>query len=88
VLQETGNEVTANADIVAPAKKIVYAIGHDQISQTVFVWNTNGGDWDAGQTHYFGTDGHGRGRVLWDAAAAIVRDAANSELAQIYHFDA
>ncbi|MEM7783729.1 MAG: hypothetical protein AAF623_10280, partial [Planctomycetota bacterium] len=43
--------------------------------------------WDSGQADYFGTDGHGSIRVLYDLAAAIVQDVQNN-LPQIYHFDA
>ncbi|MEM9943656.1 MAG: RHS repeat-associated core domain-containing protein [Planctomycetota bacterium] len=43
--------------------------------------------WDSGQTDYFGTDGHGSVRVLYDLASAIVQDVQNN-LPQIYHFDA
>ena len=76
-----------------PIKKIVYAVGHDQISQTVYTRVDTDGDgtpdaWDAGQTHYFGTDGHGNVRVLLDALNAIVTDTQNNGLAQIFHYDA
>ena len=69
-----------------PSKRIVYTIGHDQISQTVYASDGAGG-WNAGETHHFGTDGHGSVRVLYGAAAAIVQDIVNS-VPQIYHFDA
>ncbi|MEM7782867.1 MAG: putative Ig domain-containing protein [Planctomycetota bacterium] len=87
VLQET--EFDANGVAV---KKTIYSVGHDQISQTVLNRVDTDGDgtpdaWDSGQTDYFGTDGHGSVRVLYDWAAAIVQDVQNN-LPQIYHFDA
>jgi RHS repeat-associated protein len=49
----------------------------------------NGGEgWGEGATHYFGTDGHGSVRVLYDLAAAIAKDLANAARLQIYTFDA
>lgn len=67
-----------------PLKRIVYTIGHDQISQTVY--GPQGQGWDAGTTQYFGTDGHGSVRVLFDILAAIVTSAQSVQ--QIFHFDA
>ena len=89
VLQET----EFNADGVA-VKKTVYTVGHDQINQTVFNRIDSDGDgidaadaWDSGETHYFGTDGHGSVRVLYDFVGAIVNDASAGGL-QLFHFDA
>jgi RHS repeat-associated protein len=86
VLQET----ESGSNNVA-TKKTVYAIGHDQISQSVFQYvppSTPGGSgtWVRGTKATFGTDGHGSVRVLYDLAGAILRDAAN--VAQVYTFDA
>ena len=70
-------------------KKVIYTIGHDQISQTVLLPLPNGGEgWGEGSTHWFGTDGHGSVRVLYDFAATIVKDAANFNRLQVYTFDA
>jgi YD repeat-containing protein len=68
----------------APAKKTIYTIGHDQISQTVYdhVYNSDTLSWEPTvSTYYFGTDGHGSVRVLYDAAAAIAQHAG---LQQVY----
>jgi RHS repeat-associated protein len=70
-------------------KKVIYTIGHDQISQTILLPLPNGGEgWGEGATHWFGTDGHGSVRVLYDFAATIVKDAANFNRLQVYTFDA
>ncbi len=97
VLQETTTDETGNV------KMIVYTIGHDQINQTVYEGvDTNGdGDkdgWAARETHFFGTDGHGSVRVLYDLAAKIANlaekienDAENdveNNILQVFHFDA
>ena len=80
VLQETEFDGVGN-----PTEKIVYTIGHDQISQTSYLPLPQGEGWGEGSVAYFGTDGHGSVRVLYDAAAAIVQSAG---IPQIYHFDA
>jgi len=70
-----------------PSKKIIYTIGHDQISQTVYEnWNPANSNFELQTSHFFGSDGHGSVRVLYDAAAAIARDA--QLLAQYYSYDA
>jgi RHS repeat-associated protein len=70
-------------------KKVIYTIGHDQISQTILLPLPNGGEgWGEGATHWFGTDGHGSVRVLYDLAAAIAKDLANAARLQVYTFDA
>ncbi|MDB4766928.1 hypothetical protein OAG71_04490, partial [bacterium] len=89
VLQET--EFDQNGVAI---KRTVYAVGHDQISQTVFTRidsNGNGAidpsdSFDEGETLYFGTDGHGSVRILYDLAAAIAEDADGIQ--QLFHFDA
>jgi RHS repeat-associated protein len=89
VIMETQTDASG-----VPIKRIVYTIGHDQISQTVYQAADTSGNgtigpedgWGAGVTHYFGTDGHGSVRVLYDALASIALSAQN--LAQIFHFDA
>ena len=83
VLQETTYEGGV------ATKKVIYTIGHDQISQTILLPLPNGGEgWGEGATHWFGTDGHGSVRVLYDFAATIVKDAANFNRLQVYTFDA
>ncbi|MBX3420676.1 MAG: hypothetical protein KF752_03880 [Pirellulaceae bacterium] len=69
----------------APSKKIIYTVGHDQISQATYTLDTSGLQ-SLASNLFFGTDGHGSVRVLYDAAAAIARDTGN--LAQTYHYDA
>ncbi|MEQ1905649.1 MAG: RHS repeat-associated core domain-containing protein [Pirellulaceae bacterium] len=81
VIMETETDANGN-----PIKRTVYTIGHDQISQTVYGPGTGGATWDAGTTHYFGTDGHGSVRVLYDSLAAVVTSAAN--VLQLFHYDA
>ncbi|MDZ4847825.1 MAG: RHS repeat-associated core domain-containing protein [Pirellulaceae bacterium] len=71
-------------------KRTSYSIGHDQISQAVEEWvevdaDDNPAHWDYA-THYFGTDGHGSVRVLYDAFATIARDRLL--LQQLYSYDA
>ncbi|MBX3420674.1 MAG: RHS repeat-associated core domain-containing protein [Pirellulaceae bacterium] len=68
----------------APSKKIIYTVGHDQISQATFTIDTSGLQ-SLTSSLFFGTDGHGSVRVLYDAAAAIAQQA---ELQQIYQYDA
>ncbi|MEQ1904951.1 MAG: RHS repeat-associated core domain-containing protein, partial [Pirellulaceae bacterium] len=84
-------ETSANG---TPIKRTVYTIGHDQISQTVYQAADTSGNgtigpedgWGAGVTHYFGMDGNGSVRVLYDALAAVVTSAAN--VLQVFHYDA
>ncbi len=64
-----------------PIKKTVYSIGHDQILQTIY--NYSNGNWDAGATDHFGTDGHGSVRVLYDAMFDVI-----TATAERYYFDA
>ena len=80
VLQET------EFDGSGPIKKTVYAIGHDQISQTTFERSTSGQSWEDGTSAFFGTDGHGNVRVLLNLFAKVLTDAQS--LVQVYHFDA
>ncbi len=86
VLMETEFAVDANGQVGAPIKQVVYTIGHDQISQTnLSNWNPATESWNQKSEVWFGTDGHGSVRVLYDAAAAMVMAAG---IQQIYHFDA
>ena len=69
VLEEVTTDAASNE-----ITRVVYAIGHDQVSQTVYdAANPNG------VTHTFHTDGHGSTRVLTDLFGAV---------AQTYSFDA
>ena len=62
-------------------------MGHDQISQTIYLPEAvAGGSWDEGETHMFGTDGHGSVRVLYDLAGVIARD--DQQRMQVYFYDA
>lgn len=62
-------------------------MGHDQISQTIYLPEAGaGGSWDEGETHMFGTDGHGSVRVLYDLAGVIARD--DQQRMQVYFYDA
>jgi RHS repeat-associated protein len=86
VLQETEFRSSGQA-----VKKTIYTVGHDQISQSVLNWvdaNPYGAPagWSAASTQYFGTDGHGSVRVLYDMTAAIVRN--QTFVIQLYNFDA
>ena len=88
VLQETTFD--ENGD---PIKKIVYTIGQDQISQSVYERIDTSGNgtldaWNDGTTSYFGTDGHGSVRVLYDLASVIVQDLQNSNQLQLFTYDA
>ncbi|MEQ1903298.1 MAG: RHS repeat-associated core domain-containing protein [Pirellulaceae bacterium] len=69
-----------------PIKRTVYTIGHDQISQSVFEFNSSSGLWSQASSLFFGTDGHGSARVLYDTFAAVVTFAAN--VLQVFHYDA
>jgi RHS repeat-associated protein len=92
VLQETEYTVTTNSNISTrlATKKTVYAIGLDQISQTIFQFLTvlpaTTPDWVLTSRATFGTDGHGSVRVLYDTVGAILKDA--QQLAQVYTYDA
>ncbi|MBX3420672.1 MAG: RHS repeat-associated core domain-containing protein [Pirellulaceae bacterium] len=66
------------------SKKIIYTVAHDQISQATFTIDTSGLQTLASNL-FFGTDGHGSVRLLYDAAAAIAQQAG---LQQIYQYDA
>jgi RHS repeat-associated protein len=80
VLQESEFDGSGN-----PVKKTVYTIGHDQINQTVYSdWDSGTAAWNAETQAWFGTDGHGSVRVLYDALGAIL----NSGQLQLFHFDA
>lgn len=70
------NEVTSEL-----INRVVYTIGHDQISQTTF---TPSGD-PEGETLVFHADGRGSTRILTNLAAAI---ATYAGFRQIFHFDA
>ena len=85
VLQETKFDENGN-----PISKIVYTVGNDQISQTKYDWSAPTATWilNAEESFYFGTDGHGSVRVLYDLAATIVQDLQNSNLHQIFTYDA
>jgi len=85
VLEET--EFRPSDQGVKAVKKTIYTVGHDQISQSVLNWvdGTPAGVWEA-STQYFGTDGHGSVRVLYDMTAAIVRN--QPFVIQLYNFDA
>jgi RHS repeat-associated protein len=87
VLTETEFAVNTTTGVVgAPIKQVVYTIGHDQISQTnLSDWNPVTEAWNLKSEAWFGTDGHGSVRVLYDAAAAMV---TASGAQQLYHFDA
>jgi hypothetical protein len=62
-------------------------VGHDQISQTIYLPEVGaGGSWDEGEKHMFGTDGHGSVRVLYDLAGVIARD--DQQRMQVYIYDA
>jgi RHS repeat-associated protein len=62
-------------------------VGHDQISQTIYLPEAGaGGSWDEGETNMFGTDGHGSVRVLYDLAGVIARD--DQQRMQVYFYDA
>jgi hypothetical protein len=62
-------------------------VGHDQISQTIYLPEAGtGGSWDEGETHMFGTNGHGSVRVLYDLAGVIARD--DQQRMQVYFYDA
>ncbi|MEM7312871.1 MAG: hypothetical protein AAF497_06940, partial [Planctomycetota bacterium] len=69
VIQETEYEVDlATDEKLATLKRVVYAIGHDQISQTTYERIDTDNDgvpdaWSEGTTLNFGTDGHGSVRV-------------------------
>ncbi|MEQ1905722.1 MAG: RHS repeat-associated core domain-containing protein [Pirellulaceae bacterium] len=81
VIMETETDANGN-----PIRRTAYTIGHDQISQTVYGPGPGGATWDSGTTHYFGTDGHGSVRVLYDSLAAVVTSAA--DVLQVFHYDA
>ena len=62
-------------------------MGHDQISQTIYLPEAGaGGSWDEGETHMFGTEGHGSVRVLYNLAGVIARD--DQQRMQVYIYDA
>lgn len=62
-------------------------MGHDHISQTIYPPEAGaGGSWDEGETHMFGTGGHGSVRVLYDLAGVIARD--DQQRMQVYFYDA
>ncbi len=87
VLTETEFEVDANGQVGAPIKQTVYTIGHDQISQTVYDdWNSVTEVWSLKSEVWFGTDGHGSVRVLYNAAVAVATSVTGHK--QLYHFDA
>ena len=61
-------------------------MGHDQISQTIYLPEAGAsGSWDEGETHMFGTDGHGSVRVLYDLVGVIARD--DQQRMQVYFYD-
>ena len=72
VLKETTFAVNADGSNGEVTKEIVYAIGHDQISQTV----TEDG---SSTTHYFGADGHGSVRALYEFAGSVVKIVLDAE---------
>ena len=78
VIQET--EYDENGVIT---KRVIYTIGHDQISQTTIEY-VNGTP-QTPQTLYFLVDGHGSTRVLADATGAI---ASISGVEQLFFYDA
>jgi RHS repeat-associated protein len=82
VLQETTYEGGV------ATKKVIYTIGHDQISQSTLAREAGTETWSLESEAWFGTDGHGSVRVLYDFAATIVKDAANFNRLQVYTFDA
>ncbi|MCP4783719.1 MAG: hypothetical protein GY903_21390 [Fuerstiella sp.] len=82
VLEETVYDVDVNTGAKTETKKIVYTIGHDQISQTKFTPSPGGEGWSEGDTLVFHYDGHGSTRILTDLAGAIATFAAP----QIFHY--
>jgi RHS repeat-associated protein len=82
VLQETSYEGGV------ATKKVIYTIGHDQISQSTLAREAGTETWSLESDAWFGTDGHGSVRVLYDLAAAIAKDLANAARLQVYTFDA
>ena len=78
VLQETVTDGTG-----ALIQDIVYAIGHDHISQTTR--RAEGVSPPGESTAIFHFDGHGNARVLTDLAGSIVSIAG---LLQVYHYHA
>jgi len=69
---QTLRETHLDADTEDVTKTIDYTFGHDEISQTVTVYDSQGQP-TSQETHVFGHDGHGSVRVLFDLAAAIVQ---------------
>ncbi len=87
VLTETEFAVDASGQVGAPIKQMVYTIGHDQISQTnLSDWNPATENWNQKSEVWFGTDGHGSVRVLYNAAVAVATNGTGHK--QLYHFDA
>tara|TARA_E500000305_G_scaffold36763_3_gene28012 strand:+ start:86 stop:17857 length:17772 start_codon:yes stop_codon:yes gene_type:complete len=78
VIQET--EFDQNGVIT---KRVIYTIGHDQISQTTFEYLN--GIAQNPETLFFGHDGMGSTRVLFDFAGAIV---SLGGIEQLFFFDA
>ena len=89
VLQETTTSLDGSI------KKIVYTIGHDQISQTVSDYdpnaNSGAGEWSEAVTHHFATDGHGSVRALYGLKEVFDGNMSTEEVFQVlesYIFDA
>jgi RHS repeat-associated protein len=82
VLQETTYEGGV------ATKKVIFTVGHDQISQSTLAREAGTETWSLESDAWFGTDGHGSVRVLYDLAAAIAKDLANAARLQVYTFDA
>ena len=82
VLQETTYEGGV------ATKKVIFTVGHDQISQSTLAREAGTETWSLESDAWFGTDGHGSVRVLYDFAAAIAKDLANAARLQVYTFDA
>ncbi|QDT29398.1 tRNA(Glu)-specific nuclease WapA precursor [Gimesia panareensis] len=78
VIQET--EYDENGVI---SKRVIYTLGHDQISQTTIEYVS--GVAQTSETLFFGYDGTGSTRVLFDIAGAIATVAG---VEQLFFFDA
>ncbi|MBX3420679.1 MAG: RHS repeat-associated core domain-containing protein [Pirellulaceae bacterium] len=69
----------------APSKKIIYTVGHDQISQATYTLDTSGLQ-SLASNLFFGTDGHGSVRALYDLAGAVA--TVGTSLPQQFDYDA
>ncbi|MBX3420680.1 MAG: hypothetical protein KF752_03905 [Pirellulaceae bacterium] len=68
-----------------PTKKIIYIVGHDQISQATYTIDTSGFQ-SLASNLFFGTDGHGSVRALYDLAEAVA--TVGTSLPQQFDYDA